>query len=129
MSVILIAGKSLETVTRSVLMMFFLVKDSNLSRLYWCKEKINNFCLIKINLLMELRSLLIKKITNLTLLTIWLNISYRWKLLKVHQYRSENLLTFSSLHKSIALNVLHYNIFYFLRYACPRYVKWLFTNI
>ena len=44
--------------------------------------------------------------------------------------RSENLITFLSLHKNNIPKVSHYNTFYFLlRNACPRYVNCLFTNI
>ena len=46
----------------------------------------------------------------------------------VCQCRSENLLTFSSLHKSNVPKVSRYNTFYFLRYARLRYVQFLFTN-
>ena len=49
--------------------------------------------------------------------------------LKVHQCRSENLLTRLSLYKNNEPKVSHYNTFYFLRYPRGRYVKYLFTNI
>ena len=49
--------------------------------------------------------------------------------LKVQYSRSENLLTRSSLHKNNVPKVSLYNTFDFLRYARPRYVKCLFTNI
>ena len=62
-------------------------------------------------------------------LIVSLSLLFINKTLKVHYCRSENLLTFSSLHKNNVPKVSHYNTFYFLRYARPRYVKYLFTNI
>ena len=49
--------------------------------------------------------------------------------LKVHECRSENLLTFSTLRKNNVPEVTHYNTFYFLRYTRLRYLQCLFINI
>ena len=49
--------------------------------------------------------------------------------LKVYQCRSENLQVPLSSHKNNMQKVSHYNIIYFLSYAHPRYMKYLFTNM
>ena len=51
------------------------------------------------------------------------------KKLKVHQCRSENLIKFSPLHENNVPEASHYKTFYFLRYAPPRCVTCLFTNM
>ena len=55
--------------------------------------------------------------------------AYNLELLKVYSHKSENVLIYSSLHKYNVPKVSHYNTSYFLRYACPRYIKCLLTNI
>ena len=51
------------------------------------------------------------------------------KILKYSNADLKSLPALPSLHKNNVPNVSHYNTFYFLRYARPKYAKCLFTKI